>query len=47
MCVCDDKMKKTNRKDKSRKGLILTESEDEREEGARPPLNFHSFVRCV
>lgn len=33
--------------DESRKGLTLKESEDEREEGAKPPLNFHSFVRGV
>lgn len=45
-CVWDDKAGKRNWKDKRSKELTLKESEDEREEGAKPPLNFYSFVRC-
>lgn len=45
-CVWDDKAGKRNWKDKRSKELTLKESEDEREERAKPPLNFYSFVRC-
>ncbi len=45
--VRDDRVEKRNRQDENREGLTLNGREDEREEGAEPPLNFHSFVRCV
>lgn len=41
------KAEKRNWKDKSRKGLTLRKSEDKEEEGVKPPLHIHSFVRCV
>lgn len=47
MCGCDGEMEKRNRKGESRKGHTLRESEDKREDGAEPPLNFYSFVRCA